>query len=56
MTDNGKVEGKTWEVLAEKVKDIGYGTWLIELRIHKGKCVGFKQKGTPEIEFREYQG
>ena len=52
---NEKVEGKTWEVLAKKCEDIGYGEWEIKLVIFKGKCIGFDQTKEPIIKFREFK-
>lgn len=41
------------KVLQKKCREIDYGRFKVELKIHQGKCVGFTQLEPPVIEYRD---
>lgn len=46
-------ENPTLKVIAEKCRDIKYGSWEIRLKIHQGRVVGFEQIKSPLLKYSE---
>lgn len=44
---------KSFQILIKECEKIGYGTWPVELKIHQGRCVGFKSLDSPQIKYSE---